>query len=321
MIVLTGGAGFIGSCFLKKLNDKGISDILVVDRLSDSTKWKNLIGKEFDDYIHKTLFRENLNKGYYGNKIEAIIHFGACSATTEPDVDYLFDNNLSYSKELATYAVERNLPFIYASSAATYGDGALGYTDSVFDDLKPLNAYGMSKHLFDLWAIRKGIIDKIIGIKFFNVFGPNEYHKLGMTSMVYKSFHQVRETAKVKLFRSYKEDYKDGEQKRDFVYIKDAVEVIWNMYEKYTDKGIFNLGTGKSRSWNDLAESVFMAMKKDIHIEYVNMPDNLINQYQYFTEADTNKLMSSDYAHKFLTLEESIDDYVNNHLALEFPYF
>jgi ADP-L-glycero-D-manno-heptose 6-epimerase len=315
MIILTGGAGFIGSCFLKKLNDKGISNILVVDRLGKGTKWKNLLNKSFNQFIHKEEFREKLNNGFYDQiDIDAIIHLGACSSTTEKDADYLFDNNLSYSIELAEFADRFNIRFIYASSAATYGDGSKGYSDKKFDSLEPMNCYGFTKHLFDKWVIDQELADTFTGLKFFNVFGPNEYHKESMASMAYKSWKQIKDTGMVKLFRSNHSEYKDGEQKRDFLYIKDTVEIMWKILENKSIKGIFNLGTGNSRSWNDLAYSVFKALNIEPRIEYVDMPDYLIGQYQNFTEAEMLKLKETGLDLNFMSLEESVDDYVNNHL-------
>ncbi len=321
MIIVTGGAGFIGSCFLKKLNDNGISDILVVDHLGTGNKWKNLNGKHFEDFVRKDVFRQRLENGYYNNyKIESIIHLGACSATTEPDADYLMDNNYSYSKLIAKFAFERNIRFIYASSAATYGDGSFGYSDFEFDNLKPLNCYGLSKHLFDIWIIRNGFQNKATGIKFFNVFGPNEYHKANMISMVQKSFHQVLETGKVKLFKSYESNYNDGEQKRDFIYVKDVTEVMWKMLNNPEFTGIYNLGTGMALSWNDLANAVFKAMGRIPIIEYIDMPDNLVNQYQYYTQATMNKLMTKLDNFAFTSLEDSVADYVQNYLMKEDKY-
>ena len=315
MIILTGGAGFIGSCFLRKLNDKGIQDILVVDRLGTGNKWKNLLKKNFATYIHKNEFRKNLNAGVYDNEyIDAIIHLGACSATTEKDADYLFDNNLSYSIELATFADRFNIRFIYASSAATYGDGSQGYSDQNFNSLIPMNCYGFTKHLFDQWVIDNDLKEKFTGIKYFNVFGPNEYHKGDMASMVYKSYKQIIETGKVKLFKSNHPSFGDGGQKRDFLYVKDTVDIMWDILEDKDFSGIYNLGTGSSRSWNDLANAVFKALGKTPVIEFIDMPEHLTGQYQNFTEADMGKLRNAGINHKFMSLEESVDDYVNQHL-------
>ncbi len=320
MIVLTGGAGFIGSCFLKKLNDEGIFDIIIVDHLGKEGKWKNLVGKKFSRFINKEEFRYQLFDNVFEDSFDAIIHLGACSATTEKDADYIFDNNLNYSIDLATYAIENDIRFIYASSAATYGDGQNGYSDKEYDNLKPLNVYGLSKQLFDQWVVDNHLNEVLTGLKFFNVFGPNEYHKGEMASMIYKSYLQIRNLGNVRLFKSNHNDYKDGEQKRDFVYVKDVVDIIWKIYIDEDISGIFNIGTGKARSWNDLVSSVFKAMDFEKKIEYVDMPVNLLNQYQNFTQADMSKLKKVFSNFKFRTLEQSIDDYVKNHLLNNWQY-
>lgn len=319
MIVLTGGAGFIGSCFLRKLNDEGISDVFVVDRLGESEKWKNLTGKKFIRYFHKDDFRKRIQNGDFGASISAIIHFGACSSTTELDADYLFDNNLEYSKVLADYAERHGIKFIYASSAATYGDGSVGYSDKEIHTLKPLNCYGFTKQLFDVWVTDKNLQNKFTGLKFFNVFGPNEYHKGSMASMVFKAYNQIKDTGKVKLFKSDNSEYKDGEQKRDFIYVKDAVEIVWQIYKKNNFAGLYNLGSGKAHTWNQLINAVFKAMDKKANIEYVAMPDELKKKYQYFTQADMNKLQESEIEFKIRPLEDSVADYIQNHLMKENP--
>lgn len=317
MIILTGGAGFIGSCFLHKLNENGYGDVVVVDHLAESDKWKNLLGKDLCYFEHKEIFRKKLAKGKYQPKsIDYIIHLGACSKTTERNADYIMDNNLSYSIELAEFAIRNNIPFMYASSAATYGDGREGYSDLSFDKLEPLNVYGLTKHLFDKWVIANGHIDKVIGLKYFNVFGPNEYHKDSMTSMVYKAYHQIAETGKVRLFKSTVPEYSDGGQMRDFVYVKDAVEVMWKMFKLGNEfSGIYNLGTGKARSWNELANATFAAMDKPSNIEYTDMPESLAKQYQNYTQAEAVKLIQAGIVHNYMSLEESVADYVQNYLS------
>jgi ADP-L-glycero-D-manno-heptose 6-epimerase len=315
MIVLTGGAGFIGSCLLKKLNDKQFSDILVVDHLGTQNKWKNLVDKRFNNFVHKSTFRHKLATGDYGNSIDAIFHLGACSVTTERDADYIMDNNLSYSIELAEYALKHNIRFIYAGSAASYGDGAFGYSDNEFDNLKPLNAYGLSKHLFDQWVLSKGLEKVFTGLKFFNVFGPNEYHKGDMASMIFKSYKQIKETGQVQLFRSNHPDYTDGGQMRDFIYVKDIVDVMMKMFSEPNFAGIYNLGTGQARSWNDLMKAVFKAMDKEPVIEYKEMPDSLVNQYQNYTQAEMDKLSATSCGIEFSSLEDSVDDYVKSYLS------
>jgi len=319
MYILTGGAGFIGSCFLKLLNDKGIDDVIVVDNLGNSEKWKNLLGKKFINYVHKNKFFEKLST-YKADSIKAIFHFGACSNTTERNVDYLIDNNYHFSWELAKFARNNNIRFVYASSAATYGLGENGYKENNTYALRPLNPYGYSKLLFDQRVLNNNFDEIFLGIRFFNVFGPNEYHKGNMASMVYKAFNQVQTTNKVRLFKSQNPNYGDGESVRDFIYVKDAIEAVWKLFEA-EHNGIYNLGTGKARSWNDLTSAVFKAMNKQVNIEYFDMPQELTEQYQYFTEADMSKFHSVIPNFSFTTLEESIDDYINNHLKHQNKYY
>jgi len=316
MIVVTGGAGFIGSAFVWRLNQEGINDIVIVDSLSTDDKWKNLVNRRFVDYIHKDNFLRMICDDRVPFDVSAIVHMGACSSTTERDADYLWNNNYLYTKTLAEWSTKRGIRFIYASSAATYGDGTQGFSDdhSKIIELKPINMYGYSKHLFDLWLLRNKLESKIAGIKFFNVFGPNEYHKADMTSVIFKAFHQIKETGKVKLFKSYKPEYKDGGQLRDFVYVKDCIDVMWWLFNNPAASGIFNLGTGKARIWNDLIKAVFNAMGLKTNIEYIEMPESLRNQYQYFTEAKMDKLKAVGCPVAFSSLEDSVRDYVVNYL-------
>ena len=321
MIIVTGGAGFIGSAMIWRLNQDGMADILVVDNLSDSDKWKNLVNRQFNDYIHRDHFLTSL----YANKfsrIDAIIHMGACSATTERDADFLMQNNYHYSRQVAQYAIEHNIRLINASSAATYGDGQKGFNDDTrhLSSLCPLNMYGYSKHLFDLWAQRTGALDHIISLKFFNVFGPNEYHKADQTSVVFKAFRQVRTNAKIDLFKSYLKSFGHGEQCRDFVYVKDCVEVMFWLLLHPDINGLFNVGTGTARSWNDLARAVFAALQLPPRIEYIEMPAQLKDRYQYYTCADTRKLTDTGQPLQFLPLEASVKDYVVNYLSAADPY-
>ncbi|MDD3052537.1 MAG: ADP-glyceromanno-heptose 6-epimerase [Candidatus Cloacimonetes bacterium] len=321
MIILTGAAGFIGSVVLKKLNDLGNSDILIVDNLGDTDKWKNLVGKQFADYLHKSKLAEYLNKIKPAD-IEAIIHLGACSSTTERDAEYLMDNNFRYTRFLAELAIEHDIRFIYASSGATYGNGTQGFSDSnsVTPSLVPENMYGYSKHLSDLWTINNGYTSKITGLKFFNVYGPNEYHKGNMSSVVFKAFHQVKKEGRITLFKSHRPEYADGEQRRDFIYVKDVAEtIIWFLQNREVN-GIYNLGFGKSRSWNDLAKAVFKAMNCKPVIEYVEMPESIRDRYQYFTEAEMNKLKDAGYTTAFTSLEAGVEDYIRNYLSKEHPY-
>jgi len=316
MIIVTGGAGFIGSAFIWRLNKEGIDDIIVVDRLGASDKWKNLVNLRFADYIHKDKFYQLIESDTVPFEVGAIIHMGACSSTTERDADYLWNNNFLYSKKIAQWAMWHNVRLIYASSAATYGDGAKGFSDdhSRIGGLKPINMYGYSKHFFDLWILGNGGRNKIAGIKFFNVFGANEYHKGDMTSVVFKAFHQIKKTGKVRLFKSYRPEYSDGGQARDFVYVKDCIEVMWWLLRHPETGGIFNLGTGKARTWNDLIGAVFSSLNMAANIEYVDMPEELRNQYQYFTQADMGKLSAAGCPVVFSRLEDAVRDYVVNYL-------
>jgi len=322
MIIVTGGAGFIGSAFVWKLNQEGIEDIVVVDRLGKTDKWKNLVNLRFVNYIHKDEFYDLIYNDTLSFDVEAIIHMGACSSTTERDADYLWQNNFAYTGQLVEWALERNIRFIYASSAATYGDGKQGFSDdhSKISDLKPINMYGYSKQVFDLRVLRHSWEDKIAGIKFFNVFGPNEYHKGDMTSVIFKAFHQIRETGKVRLFKSYLPQYPDGGQMRDFVYVKDCIDVLWWLFKNQDINGIFNLGTGKARTWNDLISAVFAAMETRQKIEYIEMPESIRNQYQYFTQAEMDKLHSVGYPVSFSSMEDSVRDYVVNYLQKDDPH-
>ncbi|MEE9912221.1 MAG: ADP-glyceromanno-heptose 6-epimerase [Deltaproteobacteria bacterium] len=322
MIIVTGGAGFIGSAFVWKLNQEGIEDIVIVDRLGTSDKWKNLVNLRFVNYFHKSDFHELIYNDTVPFDIEAIIHMGACSSTTERDADYLWQNNFAYTGLLAEYAIDRGIRFIYASSAATYGDGTQGFSDdhAGIPRLRPINMYGYSKQVFDLRALRHEWESRIAGVKFFNVFGPNEYHKGEMTSIIYKAFHQIRETGRVRLFKSYLPQYPDGGQLRDFVYVKDCVDVLWWLFKNRDANGIFNLGTGQPRSWNELIAAVFDALGLAANIEYIDMPESLRNQYQYFTQAEMRKLRDFGCPVSFSSLEHSVRDYVVNYLQKPDPH-
>jgi ADP-L-glycero-D-manno-heptose 6-epimerase len=315
MIVITGGAGFIGSAIAWRINNLGRNDIIIVDELGLDEKWKNLVALNFHDFINKNEFIKQIETGDKLD-IDAIIHMGANSSTTEKDADHLISNNYEYTKKLAKYCVQNNIRFIYASSAATYGDGALGFNDDekICQSLSPLNMYGYSKNLFDIWAIKNGIVDKIVGLKFFNVFGPNEYHKGDMRSVVHKAFEQIKSTGSVKLFKSRNPDYKDGEQKRDFVYVKDAVDMTLFFLDKKDKNGIYNVGTGKARTWNDLVTAIFKALNKSVNIEYIELPEHLVEKYQYFTEAKIDKIKEAGYPHPITSLEDGVTDYVKNFL-------
>lgn len=318
MIVITGGAGFIGSCLAAYLNREGENDILIVDNLNSSKKWLNLVGLDFKAYEHKKDFINNINKDAdsYG-KIRAVFHMGACSSTTETDADYLFSNNVRFSEELLNWSLSRQARFIYASSAATYGDGEQGFDDNVdfLKKLKPINRYGYSKHFFDLSLKREGLFSQVAGLKFFNVFGPNEYHKQDMASVIFKAYHQISDTGDLKLFKSYKPNYADGEQQRDFVYVKDIVGILYWLYQNPEVNGLFNAGTGNAKSWNQLANAVFEAMSLPTKIEYIEMPESIRNAYQYFTEAPMKKVRDAGYKQDFFSLEDAVNDYVRNYLS------
>lgn len=315
-IIVTGGAGFIGSNLVKRLNELGEEKIFIVDNLNTSEKWKNLVDLSFEDYIHKDTFIEEIKNEKFSNSVKAIIHLGARSSTTEKDVDFLMKNNYEYTKILAKWSLRNNVRFIYASTAATYGDGSKGFSDehSLIPLLRPLNAYGYSKQIFDLWALKNRILDKIVGIKYFNVYGPGEAHKGDMRSMVLKAYEQIKRDGKIRLFKSYHPDYRDGEQLRDFIYVKDAVEMTLFFFEKPEINGIFNAGTGIPRSWNDLAKAVFSALGLKPKIEYIDMPEEIKGKYQYFTKADITKLKKAGYNKPTLSLEDGIKDYVVNYL-------
>jgi ADP-L-glycero-D-manno-heptose 6-epimerase len=316
MIVVTGGAGFIGSAIVWRLNQLGKTNIIVVDELGKDEKWKNLVGLKYDDFAYKLDFIEQVLDDVLPYNVDAIIHMGANSSTTEKDADHLMNNNFHYTKELAKYCLEKNIRFIYASSAATYGEGALGFEDdeSKIESLRPLNMYGYSKQLFDLWAMRNKVLDRIVGIKYFNVYGPNEYHKGDMRSVVHKSFEQVRDTGKVRLFKSLNPKYKDGEQMRDFVYVKDAIDMTLYFLDNPDQNGIYNVGAGKARTWNDLVTSLFNAVGKPVNIEYIDLPLHLAEKYQYFTEANLSKIKSGGYKQPITSLEDGVTDYVKNYL-------
>ncbi len=327
MYIITGGAGFIGSAVIWELNKRGIQDILVVDNLALTSKWQNLVTLKISDYVHKNVFiekvrKEGLGKNVFGKKIEGIVHLGACSATTEQDADYLMENNFHYTRDLFLKAKEENIRFVNASSAATYGNGEFGFSDNleIISKLRPLNMYGYSKQLFDLWTIETGNLNNLVSLKFFNVYGPNEYHKDDMRSVVCKAVSQIHETGTVKLFKSYKKEYADGGQMRDFVYIKDVSCLVDWLLQNPKITGIYNVGQGKARSWIDLVSAVFNSMEKKINIEFIEMPEQLQGKYQYFTEADMSWLKKVNYPHTFMTLEEGVKDYVQNYLLQENIY-
>lgn len=316
--IVTGASGLIGSAIISALNKEGETDILAVDHLGSTTeKWKNLRALRYTDYMEKDDFFAMLQEpGAISGRTKAIIHMGACSSTTETDASYLVNNNYNCTKQLAALATEQNIRFIYASSAATYGDGEYGYKDdeSQIEKLRPLNMYGYSKQMFDLWAKRNGMLQRIAGVKFTNVYGPNERHKGGMRSMVLRAFEQIRDTGTVKLFKSCRSDYADGEQKRDFLYVKDAAKMVLFLLKHPELNGLYNIGSGKAETWNELVSAVFAAMGKPVKIEYIDMPEHLKAKYQYYTCADMKKLQDAGYNEPVMSLRDAVADDVIRYL-------
>jgi ADP-L-glycero-D-manno-heptose 6-epimerase len=312
MIILTGGAGFIGTNTLIGLNESGEEAIVVVDDIGTSPKWQHLVGRRFYNYVQKDRFWSWL-EAHPSLTLRGVVHLGACTDTTERDFDYLIQNNVHYSQQLWRLCVERQVPFIYASSAATYGEGLQGFADEHdrLRDLQPVSAYGFSKHLFDLWAMQqKESPPRWAGLKFFNVYGSYEEHKGQMASMVYHGFRQVREKSYIRLFKSHRSEYKHGEQRRDFISVKDVVAIIHHFLYANTPSGVYNVGTGQARSFNDLATAVFAALGKPVKIEYMDMPEELRSQYQYFTRAAVDKLRNAGFGGAFTPLEEGVVEYV-----------
>lgn len=321
MYIVTGGAGFIGSCVVRMLNDMEIRDIVIVDHISSTDKWKNMCNKSYLEYINRDEFLGRLDE--FAGKVSNVIHMGACSATTERDFDFLYKNNFEYSKRLWNFCAENEISFIYASSAATYGDGSNGFDDkNDIKALQPLNGYGYSKQLFDLWAEKQISAPKQhVGFKFFNVYGPNEYFKGSMASVIFHTFNSIRKTGKMGLFKSYKEGVAYGQQLRDFVYVKDICSVIKYMLEHPEISGLFNLGTGVARSFYDLAAATFAAMGRKPEIDFIDMPEHLRGKYQYFTQANMEKLRSVGYDVPFYTLEAGAEDYVQNYLLKDYAVY
>lgn len=317
-ILVTGGAGFIGSALIHALNQRGLgSQIIVSDLLGEDEKWRNLVPLRYADYLEGDQLRAKLREApEWFKDVGTVFHLGACSATTEKDARYLVQNNFQFTQDLAEASLTTGARFVYASSAATYGDGEVGMDDCVEDlhRLRPLNMYGYSKQMFDLWAQQKGILNQMVGLKYFNVFGPNEAHKGNMRSLVAKAYEQVRDTGEIKLFRSHRPDYQDGEQKRDFLYVRDAVAMTIHLAETPSAGGLFNLGSGLAQTWNELAKAIFAAFDQGPQIRYIDMPDILRDKYQYYTCADISKLRSSGYQAEVTPLVDSVRDYVRNYL-------
>ena len=315
MIIVTGAAGFIGSCLVRKLNNEGFTHLVLADDFSDELKNKNLEGNQFIEKVHRKELMSWTEKNH--QLVDFIFHIGARTDTTEFDTAIFDELNLNYSKNLWEKCVKFQIPFIYASSAATYGMGEFGFEDNhkIVEKLKPLNPYGQSKNEFDKWVLRQIEYPPFwAGFKFFNVFGPNEYHKSRMASVVFHAFNQIKETGEMKLFKSHKIEYKDGEQLRDFIYVKDVCDVLFFMMKHKKDSGIYNLGIGKARTFNDLADATFSALNKTPNISFIDTPEDIREKYQYFTQGDMQKLKSIGYKKPFSTLENGVKDYVKSYL-------
>ncbi len=325
-ILLTGAAGFIGSYLLGFLNKQGYTNIIIVDEFDNEDKWFNFDDKQFIEKVEREVLFDWLKS--YDAAIDFVFHLGARTDTTEFDYSIHEKLNVEYSKSIWNYCTEKGIPLVYASSAATYGSGELGYKDdhTIVEELQPLNPYGVSKNEFDKWALQQtspqpsphgegGRPPFWAGLKFFNVYGPNEYHKGRMASMIFHGYNQIKKTGEVKLFKSHKPDFKDGEQLRDFIYVEDIAKVCYWLMQNKVDSGLYNLGTGKARSFKDQITAIFTTLNKEPNIQYIEMPEDIRDKYQYFTEADMNKLINAGYTESFYSLEEGIADYVKNFLT------
>ena len=316
-VVVTGAAGLIGSALVRHLNLEGVDEIVAVDRLGTSEKWRHLVPLRFADYLDAEEFFARIARepDAFG-EIATVFHLGACSSTTERDASYLIANNVRRSQEIAAWALARGARFVYASSAATYGARETGLREDLDpDSLRPLNMYGYSKHLFDRWMLREGLLQSTVALKYFNVYGPNEDHKGTMRSVVAKAHEQIRERGTIELFKSYRPAIADGEQTRDFLYVKDAAAITAFLARTRTAAGIFNVGSGLDRTWNDLAQAVFAALELPPRIEYVEMPEVLRGKYQYRTVATIDRLRGAGWNEPATTLEAAVSDYVRNYLV------
>lgn len=317
-VLVTGGAGFIGSGLVHELNASGLEQIVIADFLETSGKWENLRELRFEDYLEADGLLDRLEAGSLG-AFDLVLHMGACSSTTETDAGYLIRNNYEFTKVLAEWSARTNARFVYASSAATYGDGSHGMEDKsdleYLSALRPLNMYGYSKHLFDMYAERSGLLGQCAGIKYFNVFGPREDHKGEMRSLVNKAYRQVLDTGAIRLFRSYREEYADGEQRRDFIYVKDAVAMTLHIAGNATANGLFNVGSGRAETWLELAHAVFAAMGVKPNVQFVDMPEALREKYQYYTIADISRIRAAGYDRPVTPLPAAVQDYVSGYLS------
>lgn len=315
-IVVTGAAGFIGSCMVSYLNQRGFENLILVDEFDDEEKELNLLHKKYSVRVERENFFDWVQRE--NPAVDFVFHLGARTDTTEFDYSIHQHLNVEYSQKIWNYCSINNIPLVYASSAATYGEGELGYNDDhdIIEQLQPLNPYGISKNEFDKWVLHQEDHPPFwAGLKFFNVYGPNEYHKARMASVIFHSFNQIKKTGKVKLFRSHKEGYKDGEQLRDFIYVKDVIAVCYWLMENKPASAIYNLGTGQARTFNDLVKSTFAGLDLQPQIEYIDIPEDIRDKYQYFTEATMDKLRTAGYSAAFYSLENGVDDYVRNYLA------
>ncbi len=318
-VLVTGGAGFIGAALVWALNRRGVERIVIADRLGTDGKWRNLAPLAFEDYLEADDLLPRLERHELG-RFDCVLHMGACSATTERDASYLARNNFEFTKQLAEWALGRGARFVYASSAATYGDGAAGMDDrdgspAALQRFRPLNGYGYSKQLTDLWAARRGVLGRMVGCKFFNVFGPGEDHKGEMRSLVNKAYGQVLETGRVRLFRSHRPDYRDGEQRRDFLYVKDCVAMTLHLAAHPGASGLYNLGSGVASTWVELAGALFAAMGREPAVDFIDMPDGIRDKYQYHTQADIGRLRETGYEAAVTPLADAVRDYVTGYLA------
>lgn len=317
-VLVTGGAGFIGSALVWALNQYGVEKIVIADRLGTDEKWRNLVALRYEDYVDADDLLSRLESATLG-AFDLILHLGACSATTERDASFLMRNNFEFTKQLALWSRNHAVRFVYASSAATYGEGDAGMSDhdesnAALAKLRPLNAYGYSKQLFDQYAARCGMLQHIVGLKYFNVYGPNEAHKADMRSLVHKAYGQIASTGRVQLFRSHRDDYRDGEQKRDFLYVKDAVAMTLHLAMSRTANGLYNIGSGQANTWLSLVDAIFAAMGRESAIDFVDIPESIRDKYQYFTEANIDKLRATGYSAPVTPLRDAVRDYVQEYL-------